>query len=392
MPVRTTTFLLALALSVFEMAFPTHAQNQEAIIRLELLRGEWEENPEDLRIALLLGRTLRQAGSDDEARSVVVASLDAARERIKTEGESAEDHHLMGMAALFLKRNYTALQSFQIAISLNPEREEIHLGLVRTLLNLKRYGEAQEAIELAIALFPESESVKRLQAEVYERTDEFGKAVPILEELRALSPNDKGVFNALLNAYVKSGRADKAKPMFQQLAKEGALSEVEASIQVFRIHLTQGDLRSARVELQNAVDLDEDSPVVKGAFRDYYAAQANQAEEGENLRRAILFWERALEQVPNDWQSKYRLGLAHAALNNHEEALEHNLPLMEKTPTDPLFYANVSEALLALERFEAAGKVFQLGLTLAEDTKNEAAIERFQSIKEALLRTSHAEP
>ncbi len=392
MPVRATTILLALALGVFEYSFPARAQDQDVGIRLELLQGEWERGPENLRVALLLGQRLRQASRDDEARTVIVSSLEAAKKHFEREGESAEAHHLFGMGNLFLNRNYTALQHFQIAISLDPEREEIHLGLVRTLFNLKKYSEAKEAIDLAVAIFPESESVKRLLAEVFEKTDQSSKAVPIWEELLAINPGDKELFNALLSSCVKSGQAEKAKAMFQHLVDEGLLSQIDASIQVFRIYMTKGDLRAARVELQQAVEIDEKSEVVKGAFRDYYVAQAIQAEDGENYRRAILFWERALQQVPDDWQSKYRLGLAHAELKNFQEALEYYLPLMESSPADPVFYANVADALLGLDQIEAAGKVYQLGFGLAEKSRNEVVLERFYGIREALFKASQPIP
>jgi len=153
---------------------------------------------------------------------------------------------------------------------------------------------------------------------------------------------------------------------------------------MFRIHLGQGDLREARIALQRASQAEGEDLDLGEAFRDYYAVQAEEAEKGENYRRAVLFWERALESEPEDQGTRYRLALAQAAAGNHEEALENYLPLMERQPTDPKFYRNLSLTLLALERFEAAGRVLELGYRLASETGDRAALGELDGVRDRL--------
>ncbi|MCB1124759.1 MAG: tetratricopeptide repeat protein, partial [Verrucomicrobiae bacterium] len=94
------------------------------------------------------------------------------------------------------------------------------------------------------------------------------------------------------------------------------------------------------------------------------------------------------ENAPDDWQAQYRLASAQAALNNHDEALDLYLPLLEKHPADPLFYANVSKTLIALERFEAANKVLELGFKAANQTKNTDAIAQLQVVADQLKQAA----
>lgn len=387
MALRTTTFFLALCLGLFGYPLPALAQEQPGPMPLELIQGEWKRDPDNLKIALLLGGMLRREGHDEQARSVVEDSVSAVEKRIAMEGDSGEQQYLLGMGALFLKRNSAALEHFQMALSMQPEREEIHLGLIRALLSLDRVAEAKDALELAAALFPDSESVKSQLAEAYQRAGDYPKAIPILEELRVLKPEEPLVFDRLLLAYVKAGEAEKAAPLFQQLAEAGAISQIEATVHVFRIYLANGDLRAARIELQKGSRIDAHDPLLKDAFREYYARQALQAEAEGNHRRAVLFWERALEQAPEDWQAQYRLALAHATLQNYEEALERYVPLLEKQPADPGFYADVSRTLIALEKFEAAEKALQLGLKLASESNDNAALSKLREIRNDMIQS-----
>lgn len=391
MLLRTAISLLVIIIGHLAFSLYSAAQNQASSgsseqIRLEMLQDEWERNPANLKVALVLGGLLRREGKTQDAQSVVRNSVSAVEERMETEGDSSELQYMLGMGALFLTQNDVALQRFQIALSLQPDREEIHLGLIRSLLALEKVAEARDALELAAVLFPDSESVKSLLAEVHLKAARYHEAIAILEELRTLKPEDPNLFNELLSAYVKAGEADKAAPLFEQLVEQGAISQLEAIVHLFRIYMGKGDLRSARIELQNASRIDADNVILKDAFREYYSIQAKQAEAGNNYRRAVLFWDRALEQVPDDWQAQYRLALAHATLKNYDEALERYLPLAEMKPADPKFYADFSLTLIELKRFEAANKVIGLGLKIASQDNNHSAEEQLQNARSRLIK------
>jgi len=391
MPQRLVIALFLAALALFPGQSQTiAAEEPDEAPRLELLKAVWEENPANLKVALVLGNKLRQEGQADEARSVVKEAVAAAGERMKEEGDSAELSHMLGMAALFLGRNYVALQRFQTAMALQPEWEKAHLGVARAFLALGKRGEALSALELAATLFPQSESVKSLLAEVYFRDGRFDEATPLLEELRALAPDDRNAFDRLLRAYVAAGDAEKAEPLFQELAQRGEISQLEAVLHIFRIRLKNGDLRGARMELQRATRIEEESPLVDDAFRQYYALQASEAEKEENYRRAILYWERALERNPGHLQTRYRMARAHASLNDHEKAVDHYLKILESQPVDPDFYANMASSLLALERVEGAERVVGLGFQLVSGSEELSATPALRKARELVGQAKQA--
>lgn len=361
------------------------AQSQVDEKRLELLEGELKRYPENLKIALVLGGLLRKEGRQEEANNLVDEAMNLVAERIAEEGDSSERYYLIGMGALFLNRNYLALDRFQLALSLEPEREEIHLGLARALLSLKRVDEAASALELATVLFPESSTVKSQLAELYYKEEEFDKAISILEELRVIEPENPNVFNRLLSVYIEAGDVANATPLLNQLENEGKINALQRILQIFRMHLSNGDIRDARVELQNASDIDGDGLLVKGAFGEYYAVQAREAEKEGNFRRSVLFWERSLESAPNVWRTQYSLALALAALEEHEAALERYLTLLEKKPADPIFYKDLSISLSAMDQFDAALRVLDLGVKLATSSNSHSALEKLRTTKSEIL-------
>ncbi len=386
MPFRYPFFALVITCSMLGYSAISYGQTERSVPSQELLQKELELDPSNIRVALLLGGMLRQEGNAKEAYAIVEKSINALEQRIASEGDSPELLYFMGMGALFLQKDEMALQNFQTALALEPEREEIHLGLIRSLLNLNRREEAAYSLELALTLFPESEIVKQQLVEAYEYEGRFAEAIPFLEELIVLYPENPAVFDRLLTAYVQVGNAEKAAPLFDQLAKNGSISKLESILNVYRIHLANDDLRSARIELQRAAQLDKDHPIVADAFREYYSLQAKQAEEDDNYRRAILFWERAVESFPEDWDAQYSLTLAHAKLKDHEEAFEGFVKLAEKQPADPVFYANFSRTLIELKRFEAAKKVIELGITIASQKVNRLALAELESVRNELAR------
>lgn len=390
---RSTILLATLCLWGFGFSTGSPAQQEPDQVpgrspdqaRLKLLQDEYEGNPANLKVALVLAAVLRNTGHANEATAVVENSIEAVENKIKSQGDSAELYFLAATGALFLNRSEYALERFQIALALEPEREEIHLGLIQSLLNLEREQEAKEAIDLASAIFPDSSAIKRQRVQVSVASGQQNDAIALLEELYATNPEDQVVFNRLLRAYVDVGDADKASPLFQQLVEAGSISSIEAAIHVFRIHLKKEDLRSARIELQKAVREDENHPLVKDAFREYYSLQAEKAEAGKNYQRAILFWERVLERVPDDWKAQYHLALAHAALQDHEKAIDYFLHLLEQQPIEPAFYANFAFSLIELDRLKAAHGIVELGLKLESESLDQNAISRLHELRAQLI-------
>lgn len=380
--------ILALAVlsSLLAVAGFSYGQPSDDLTRIELLQKELEREPTNVKIALLLGGMLRKEGRTGEATSVVENSTGILEQRIISEGDSAELLYLIGMCSLFLERDAAAFQHFQTALALEPEREAVHLGLVRSLLNLGRREEAIGSLELALTLFPESEIVKQQLVEAFESEGRYEAAIPILEELRRLDTGNPAVFERLLTAYVKTGNAAKAGPLFEELSEKGVISPLEAVINVYRIHLANDDLRAARMELQKAESLDEDHPIVADAFREYYSLQAKAAEADDNYRRAILFWERAIDSFPDDWGAQYSLAMAHTKLQNHEDALEIFVKLGEQQPADPIFYANFARTLIALKNFEAAKKVVDLGLNIATQKMNRLALAELETVRNEMAK------
>ncbi len=386
MLIRLKILSLAILSSVFAISVVSYGQAATDLTKIDLLQNELNRDPTNIKIALLLGGMLKRVDRADEATSIVENSTSMLEERISSEGDSSDLLYFLGMCSLFLQRDEVAFQNFQTALAMEPEREEIHLGLVRSLLNLGRREEAVGSLELALTLFPESEVVKQQLVEAYESEGRYGEVIPILEELRMLNSENPAVFERLLTAYVKTGDAEKAGPLFEELAEQGFISPLEAVINVYRIHLANDDLRAARIELQKASGLDKDHPIVADAFREYYSLQAKAAEADDNYRRAILFWERAIDSFPEDWGAQYSLALAHAKLQNHEDALEIFVKLAEKQPADPVFYAKFARTLIALNNFEAAKKVVDLGLNIATQKMNRLALAELETVRNEMAK------
>jgi tetratricopeptide (TPR) repeat protein len=213
------------------LAYYKSSQIPDAAGELEALHSA---NPDDVRIALLLGDCDLQTGRFPEAIALLtpltappdeqdaldyvlgMALIRSGRategevhvDRILRRGDSAEGHFLLG-SALFMDANYPgAVQEFAKAIALNPNVPSLQSYYGRALLFTGDADGAAAAFRNELALNPNDFDANFQLAAILSQRGKAAEARPLLERAVELRPGSAEARAALEHGFSSSHSAD----------------------------------------------------------------------------------------------------------------------------------------------------------------------------------------
>lgn len=218
-------------------------------------------------------------------------------------------------------------EALQLLSRIEPNTVAERRGWARQAEILFEMGRDREAEEVLSRLAVEGTlDDLTLVAEVYQSRERYEKSIPVLERALELDPDSTSLLFWLAAANERSGKKGQAEDLLQQLL----------------------------------------------AIDPYFAPALNYlgymwAEAGENLERALLLVQQAVEIEPDNGAFIDSLGWAHFRLGQYEEARGFLERAASLVGDDPVVYEHLGDLYVALGRLEQAREVYERALDLEAD-------------------------
>ena len=248
-----------------------------------LLKTEPKSSPEELRLVTLIGLAhyglgeyataipyLKESTADDpeniQFRLMLAHSclwskqyqcvLDAYREILKLNAESAEADMLMGEAYDELKNDAGALAQFQAAVKAGPATPDVHFGYGYLLWKVLRFDEAESEFRSEVANNPEHPLALAYLGDTEMRADQFDEAVPHLEHAVRIQSSIAIAHLDLGIIYERQGRKVEALRELQT-AEKLSPGDSQTHWRVGRFYQSIGRRVEAKAEFDKARNLQQ---------------------------------------------------------------------------------------------------------------------------------------
>ncbi len=213
-------------------------------------------------------------------------SLEALRQQVRRQPESAEARVALGQAYLKAKLYNDAFIAYREAADLDPKHFGALRGLAETSLQL---GDAQGALDWigrALALQPNDPAALGLRGRARLATRQVAQALPDLERAANLDPNLLEVRLALLTAY-RAARQD--AQALNQAAKLAAQfpSDPRVRFAYGTVLDRQGRIGEATLQYRETLRLDPDHRAAKFALALALVQQRTQLDEARRLAAEV---------------------------------------------------------------------------------------------------------
>jgi len=223
-------------------------------------------------------------------------------------------------------------EALQVLSRIEPDTQAERQGWARQAEILLDLGREREAEELLSRLAGEGTlDDLTLIAEVYQSHERYEESVPVLERALELDPDSTSLLFWLAAANERSGRTRQAEDLLQQLLA---------------------------IEPEFAPALN---------YLGYMWAEA-----GENLEKALLMVQQAVDIEPDNGAFIDSLGWAHFQLGQYEEARGFLERAASLVGDDPVVYEHLGDLYVALGRLEQAREVYERALDL--EAENAAVV------------------
>jgi tetratricopeptide (TPR) repeat protein len=195
--------------------------------------------------------------------------------------------------------NYAeAERQLTTAVGLDPDRAEAYYYLGATYYRTDRYALAEENFNKALDLEPQHNQTLVLMNEMFEKSGENLKRIGVMERI-ASQNEDAELWLAIGNLYAEAEQMNKARESFE-----------------------------------NALEIDEDNPLVKTrlAFLLY---------DQQQFADAIPYLESAYDSFPENDLISRRLALSYQRAGRMDQAISRYEGLIENNPSNIQAYLNV---------------------------------------------------
>ncbi len=281
-------------------------QKNEPEQAIDLLRPLQIRNPQDQRLAFLLGSAFMQAGKHDMANTMFgkAASLGNDSGNLQTE---------IGMNRLAMGQEQAAVQDFEAAFKRNPDA--IQAGIPLVALYMSR-GEPEKALKTAQALHEKASknfTLLNLLGIAQFNTGQYKQARQSFEEAIELDPNFLDAKINLSKLDVSEKNFDQARQRLQAL-QQNQPGNIDILIELARVEQSAGRFEAANDWLTKAKIIDQKSLPTLLALVDLDLKMGKAAEASTAAQAAEMI-------DKNNPQVIDALARSYLANNNREKAL-----------------------------------------------------------------------
>jgi protein O-mannosyl-transferase len=142
-------------------------------------------------------------------------------------------------------RPEAAVEHFNLALALRPDRDKAYAGIGLALIKLDRSADAEMHLKRAIAKHPYDAKVLNNMGIALSRQGKFAQAIPYLRRALVIDPGNVLSRSNLGAALAGAGQLDAALREFQRAAARDTFA-VEPRIGLVRVYLEQGNRTEAR--------------------------------------------------------------------------------------------------------------------------------------------------
>lgn len=193
------------------------------------INGVFNSYGEDSLLAAL-SVTNQQAQLDGMANQALANGIDRFMAK-DYEGAVKEFRRSMGIsprsdyatdAASYMARSYLklekpekAIEAYELAVELNPDRDDVYISLGNLQYSLERYADAEESYRKAVDLNPSATNLFSL-GQGHLSSENFIKAEETFKRVIELTPEDSGGYYGLGQAYAGLEAHDQALAQFEK--------------------------------------------------------------------------------------------------------------------------------------------------------------------------------
>ena len=190
--------------------------------------------------------------------------LDAFRQIVALNAESAEADMLMGEALDEMHDPVGAIRQFRAAVKANPKEPNVHFGLGYLLWTQGQTTEAASEFQAELANDPQHLQAMLYLADAKMQMNLPEEARPLLEKVVKQNPANGMAHRDLGILYADEGRKDEAAAEFEAATKADP-KDVNAHYRLGRLYRSMGKAAEAKAELEKASSLNkaEDERLLK---------------------------------------------------------------------------------------------------------------------------------
>jgi predicted Zn-dependent protease len=234
------------------------------------------------------------------------------------------------------------------------------VAIMRTHIETGNLDAAQTYLDAQLADAPDEPTLRFLQASMHELQGELGEAEEILAELAEDEPKSSIVWRALYLLQRSDGRDEAAEATL-----DDALSANPDAVELLWIRASNlqsgGDLEGAFEIYAQMYERDSSSPVIAN---NYASLLTTLNDDPQSIERAYSVARRLRGLEVPAFQDTYGW-IAHLR-GEHQEAVEHLEPAAAALSEDPSVQYHLGMAYAALERTDEALDALGRALSLAE--------------------------
>jgi tetratricopeptide (TPR) repeat protein len=353
------------AKSTFETAYQLNPEGPAVLARLgeialsekrfdlaiKYLGSALEKQPEANKLHYPLGMAYRGKGDMEQARfhlskygMVGVQPPDPVKTHLAKLIKGYWTHILAGKLAFSAGRYTEAVEAFQKAIKVDPEKTAARVNLAAALAQLHKYREAITQLREVVRLAPENVTAHFNLGSLHVNSGNYGEAIKHFQFVVEKNPEDSQAHLALANGFQKEQRFEKAIEHYKTaLSLDPGLTWAWVDLGS-ALSSTGQHVEALKVLGEGHSRIPYDGPIAHALARLLATSPELDKRQGQRALELALKVYRALE----DFVHAKTVAMAYAQLNQCDKAvewMEKAIELATKSSQDPAVLKNLKSNL-----------------------------------------------
>jgi tetratricopeptide (TPR) repeat protein len=252
-----------------------------------------------------------------------------------------------------------ATDTYQAAIDRSPDDWELRFNFANFLLAAGDVDGAAEHMNIVMHSLPGDLGVRSAMAFIRMKAGHVDEAIDVFEELIAESPNDATLHKRLGDAWMFKKRPERAIEHFQAALQLNE-SLLHARINLGVARLSQGDLTSAQVEFERALETQPDASA-------HYNMAAIMVRQGK-IDHAIEHYQETCRLEPTNVAARNNLAAILLERGNVNDAIQHLRAAIAAQPDYANAHATLGQALVSRSHNAVAIEHLQKAIELGDES------------------------
>jgi tetratricopeptide (TPR) repeat protein len=281
-----------------------YIRNNEPAKALESLARVLSQNPDSARARMAMA----QAYAANKDLKAAIATL---QEILEAEPSVAA---ALGQYQEEAGQLADAVQSYTVALAVQPRSRELKIRRIAVLLDAREYGRAAAFAGEARKQHPDDPRFVRLQARaLFDGGDRSG-AISMLEQVTKASPKDTDTLFTLADVYADAGRGNDAERLLRQIVSAEPMNASALNYLGYLLAVRGEQLDEAIQLVQRALKEDPDNGAYLDSLGWAYFRRGNLAEAEKYLVAAV-------KQLPDNSEIQEHLGDLFARQGRYADAI-----------------------------------------------------------------------